>query len=214
MRADGAARPRTRRSDDADAALRRWRVPVGRRRPSAGDPARARDRRSLRLPRDRRAGRAALARSWPLAYPRPARRGAGQRRAGRTVRLPRGGGARPAPDSRRPRPCGDHRARPFPFSRQRRDRRAIGGSARLCPQGRQFPDARRDAGARRAAGGARQRRQHGRLSVRFRSRGRGGAPGRAARPGALAARRRWRNWSGSPITSATSVRSATTHRSR
>ena len=51
-------------------------------------------------------------------------------------------GREPAPDPGRPGACRHHRARPFPLHRQRRDRRAPGGAARLRPQGHRRPDGR------------------------------------------------------------------------
>ena len=114
----------------------------------SGSSARSR---SLRLPRDRRAGRAALARSWPLA-------GARIRSGGRA---PHDG----APDAyaflaaRGRRACTRFRSAPSmpgssspaisAFTPAAR-RRAAGGAARLCPQGRRWPDARRERSSARA----------------------------------------------------------------
>ena len=59
-------------------------------------------------------------------------------------------GAAAAPDPGRPGARRHHRARPLPLHRQRRDRRAPGGAARLRAQGHRRPDGRRAA----RAGGA------------------------------------------------------------
>ena len=62
--------------------------------------------------------------------------------------LPAGRGREPAPDPGRPGACRHHRARPFPLHRERRDRRAAGGAARLRPQGHRRPDGRRRSSPR------------------------------------------------------------------
>ena len=118
MRAYGAARRTDAPICDADAAP----APMARSRRSARvHPPAIRLERAIRdlfgYRADRRAGRggpgsimAAGAIRAPLGAA-PANDG-----PRRTVRLPGGGGARPAPDSGRPRPCRHHRARPFPLS--------------------------------------------------------------------------------------------------
>ena len=80
-----------------------------------------------------------------------------------------------APDPRRPRACGDHRARPLPLHRQRRDGGAPGGAAGLRAQGHRRADARRPAGKGGAARRSHFRRQHGGRLARLRPRGRGRA---------------------------------------
>ena len=157
--------------------------------PPAGDPARARDPRSLRprapigapdprpwldhgaLGRARAARRAAPApRREPAAYAFLPARGRG-----------------PAPDSGRPGACRHHRARPFPLHRQRRDRGAAGGAARLRPQGHRSPDdAAPTSSARAQLAGAHLRRQHRRLCA-------SPSPARSRRRSA-SRRRRARDW--------------------
>ena len=176
--------------------------PVGRPLSSAGDPARARGPRSLWLCAARCAGSAALARSWRLGRAGAARRAAagGAARSGR-LRFPAGAGRGAASDSGRAGACRHHRARPFPLQRQRRDRGAARGAARLCPQGHRWASDRRRYRARGARGRAHLRRFHRGLQLCLCTRGRGGAADRsaAARQGACAAS--WPSSSASPITS-------------
>ena len=194
----------------AEPALPRRRISLGRRLASRRDPARARARRPLRASSRRRARRAALARPWPLASSRAARRRRRARRAGRSAyRVPRRRGRGAASDPRRPGARRNHRARPFPLSRQRRDRGAARGTARLCPQGRRRAVARRRD--RRAApcspaGSAATARSPMPSRSRARSEAALGLEPRRARPIFAA---RWPNSSGSPTTSATSAPSAT-----
>ena len=72
----------------------------------------------------------------------------------------------PAPDPGRPGARRHHRAGPLPLHRQRRDRGAPGGAARLRAQGHRRAHGRRVARARGVARRARFRRQHGRLRAR------------------------------------------------
>ena len=132
-----------------DIAVLTYRLPgrplsVRRRAASAGDPAGARDRAiSSACEADRRARHAALARSRRLGRRASARQARSPAQTRRALCVPAGRGREPAPDSGRPGACRHHRARPFPLHRQRRDRRAAGGAARLCPQGHRRPDGRR-----------------------------------------------------------------------
>ena len=85
---------------------------------------------------------------------RSAARSPTARRDPADVRLPAGARRGAAPDSGRPGACRHHRARPFPLHRQRRDRGAAGGAARLRPQGHRRaarPTADIDQAARIAA---------------------------------------------------------------
>ena len=120
---------------------------------------------------------------------------------------------RPAPDSGRPGARRHHRARPFPLHRQRRDRGAARGAARLRPQGHRRAAQRRRHRAGRARGRARLRRLHRGLQLRVRPRGRGGAARSSRRRAPRSCAASWRSSSASPIISATSARSATTRRS-
>ena len=118
--------------------------PSRRRAPSAGDPARTRDPRSVRLEADRLAGRAALARSRLLGRAASARRPSAGAQA-RALRLPAGRRRGPAPDPGRAGACRHHRARTFPLHRQWRDSGAARAAARLRAQGHRGADGGRDA---------------------------------------------------------------------
>ena len=107
----------------------------------------------------------------------------------RALRVPAGRRRGPAPDPGRAGARRHHRAGPFPLHRQRRDRGAPGGAARLRPQGHRGADGgRRSSSAPRRLAGARLGRQHGRLRARLRPRGRGRARHRGAAARRLAAR--------------------------
>ena len=154
-RAHGAAARAGRRSLVLSLAVPRAALPVGRR-------ARIRPRCGWSAP-------SATSTGWsPRAAPttRPwldhgrwgVRHPLGEQRAGRgrrrRLRVPRRRRPAAAPDPGRPGACRHHRARPFPLHRQRRDRGAAGGAARLRAQGHRRPDGRRAA---RARGQARRR---------------------------------------------------------
>ena len=171
-RAHGAVRRDDRRGRHRQPRMPAGAVSVGRRKPSAGDPPRARDPRPLWARAGRPVGPAPLARFRRLggdAAVEPESRGSAVDRA---VRLPAGRRREPAPDSGRPGSCRHHRAGPLPLHRQWRDRRAAGAAPRLCAQGDRGADGRRHARARRKA-----RRPHlggldRRLCARLRARGR------------------------------------------
>ena len=120
-------------------------LPLGRRPPCPGDPPRARHPRPLSASVAEGAvdtrpwldhGR------WGVTHPLAAADADAGRRPAAALPLPPGRGRRPASDPGRSGPCRHHRARPFPLHRQRRDRGAPRGAARLRPQGHRRPDAR------------------------------------------------------------------------
>ena len=162
----GAAR---RRATGAIGGRSRCDCPDGRfpsvgRTASAGDPAGARDPRSVRAGAGRAARHAALARSWPWACAiRSATEPTPPDGAPYAFLPAEGEGLHQIPVG--PVHAGIIEPGPFPLHRQRRDRRAAGGAAGLCPQGHRGADGRRAA---RRGGAARRphlRRQHGRLSA-------------------------------------------------
>ena len=106
--------------------------------------------------------------------------------------LPAGRRREPAPDPGRPGPRRHHRAGALPLHRERRDRRAPRGAARLRSQGHRLAHGGRIRRARGGACRARLGRQHGRLRAGLRPRGRGGARRGGAAASGLAARARGR----------------------
>ena len=106
---------------------------------------------------------AAVARSRILGCPAPARRPQRSAADAPALSVPADRGRGSASDSGRSGACGHHRARPFPFHRQRRNCCSIGRAAWLCAQGYRVADDRRFAREGRAARRPHVRRQHGRL---------------------------------------------------
>ena len=142
-------------SAPAEIARRHARLP-GRRFPSVGalHPPAIRLERAIRdlfgLEPVGVAGHAALARSSAAgACGIRSARGADAAGDAAPYRVPAGRRREPAPDPGRPGACRHHRARPFPLHRQRRDRGAARGAARLCPQGHRGADGGRRRSTRR-----------------------------------------------------------------
>ena len=127
-------------------------LPVGRGAACAGYPPGAHDPRSLRHRAGGLARYPALARSGVLGRADPL----GERGAAPPTRAPYAflpaEGEEPAPDPGRPGPCRHHRARAFPFHRQRRDRGAAGTAPRLRAQGNRGADGGRKPRPGRATG--------------------------------------------------------------
>ena len=142
-------------------ALPRASLPLGRRHAPSRAAAGARH------PRPLRPGTRSLARHPPLAGSRPLGRAPTPRsprarsRRRRCLRLQSGRRPAAAPDPRRPRACGHHRARPLPLFLQRRDGGAAGGAAGLRAQGHRRAHARRPPGEGGKARRPHLRRQHG-----------------------------------------------------
>ncbi len=190
-RAGGRAPCAVRRADRRDRD-RQSRMPaaisLGRRKPPAGDPARACDPRPLRPRTGRPVGPAAVARFRRLGRDAAFGSESGRRAMDRAVRLPPRRGREPAPDPGRAGSCRHHRARPLPLHRQWRDRGAAGAAARLCAQGDRGADGRRHARARRKARRPHLGRRDCCLCARLRPRGRGRARHRGAAAGRAPAR--------------------------
>ena len=121
---------------------------------------------------------------WGLRHPLGEREARWRRR--RCLRLPHRGRAAAASDPRRARARRHHRARTLPLHRQRRDRRAPGGTAGVCAQRHRPPHDRRADRARGAgwrAGFPATARSPMRSPSRARSRRRRAASRRRARCG-------------------------------
>ena len=174
-RASRAARGAIRRDRRVHARMSRRQVSLGRRAASAGEQARAHDRRPLRPEAGGLARYEAMARSRLLGRDASARQARRTRAAQARLTISARRGRGPAPDPGRPGACRHHRARAFPLHRQWRDGGAARRAARLCAQGHRVADGGRDARARRAARRPHLGRQHRGLRARLRAGGRGGA---------------------------------------
>ena len=159
---------------------------VRRRAASAGDPARTRDPRSVRPRAGRRCptrGPGSITAAGTCAIRSATQAGRAKARA---LRVPAGRRREPAPDPGRPGACRHHRARPFPLHRQRRDRGAAGGAARLRAQGHRVADARaRRSSTRRRLAGRTSGDSTVAYALRLRARRRGGAAASTPPPRAV-----------------------------
>src|SRR6516165_5417873 len=138
--------------------------------------------RSLRPRTGRLSRHAALARSRLLGCAPPARRSRQRSGGARALPLPAHRRRGLAPDSRRPGACRHHRARAFPFYRQRRDGGSVGAAPWLRAQRHRGVDGGRQPRHGRAPGRAHLRRQHGGLRACLCACGRGGNGGRGSAP--------------------------------
>ena len=156
---------------------------------SAGDTPRTQHPRPVRTRAGTRARSAAVARSWPLGRTTSAGATAEAPAPPPPVSVPRRGRSRAASDRGRSRARRNHRARPFPLLRQRRNSGATRGAARLRTQGHRIAVVRQRHRARRATRRPRVGRQHGgNRRSRSRARWRARVGRRRARARAMVAR--------------------------